>query len=602
MNRKERRARQKAGGAKAAALLNQGLQQHQTGNLAQAAALYREVLTIAPDNADALNLLGLTCHQRDDHDQARELIGKAIRLAPSVPLYHNNLAMALLGADDCRAAIGSLRHAVALDASYVDGWVNLGDALDRDAQYGEALTAYRTALRLAPDAAFLHFQLAKCLAETGDRTAAIAALRRAVALEPRFADAYERLGFLLREEDQPEAALEMLQKALDIEPDDAKAWYTTGLARQDLDQPDEALAAYDRAIALEPDLVEAHHNRGAMLHEIGRDDEALAAYDRALALDPELHDARTDRSLILLAAGRFAEGWRDYRARRSIADVRERLDREPLPRDLAGKRLLVMRDQGLGDEIFFLRFVPALKERGATVIYRGQHPLVRIVRRLDFLDAVLDETRDEAPGDVDMWLSAGDLPGLLAMQSENDIPPSVRLSVPPADAARARDALHRLGPPPYIGLTWRAGIQKRNRLSKIAPLEGLARGLAGIEASFIALQRLPQPGEISRFADMLGRPVHDMTDLNDDLEAMLAVLDGLDDYVCVSNTNTHLRAGLGKPSHVLVPHPADYRWMRSGDRSPWFPGAKLYRETLADGWVTALAALAADFRTARPPR
>jgi hypothetical protein len=197
-----------------------------------------------------------------------------------------------------------------------------------------------------------------------------------------------------------------------------------------------------------------------------------------------------------------------------------------------------------------------------------------------------------------MWLSAGDLPGLLEMKTKDDIPPSIDLSVLSAHALPLGEELRKFGPPPYIGLTWRAGIQKQNRLSKIAPLQALATGLTGIQATFIALQREPEPDEIEKLAELVGRPVLDMTDLNNDLEAMLALLDRLDDYICVSNTNTHLRAALGKPSRVLVPCPADYRWMRSGDGSPWFPGSTVYRETYEDGWNPSLRALTADLAAA----
>jgi hypothetical protein len=131
-------------------------------------------------------------------------------------------------------------------------------------------------------------------------------------------------------------------------------------------------------------------------------------------------------------------------------------------------------------------------------------------------------------------------------------------------------------------------------LSKIAPLQGLAIGLADIEASFVALQRHPEPGEMEEFSTLLGRPVLDLTELNEDLEAMLALVEQLDSYVCVSNTNTHLRAAVGKPCHVLVPNPADYRWMKDGDISPWFPSSTVYRESYQEGWEPALVALSAD--------
>ena len=103
----------------------------------------------------------------------------------------------------------------------------------------------------------------------------------------------------------------------------------------------------------------------------------------------------------------------------------------------------------------------------------------------------------------------------------------------------------------------------------IAPFAAALRDAPG---TFIALQRNPQPGEIESLAKSLGRPVHDFSDLNEDLEGMLALLALLDDYIGVSNTNTHLRAGVGKTARVLVPSPPDWRWMMNHARtSPWFP-------------------------------
>jgi hypothetical protein len=143
-------------------------------------------------------------------------------------------------------------------------------------------------------------------------------------------------------------------------------------------------------------------------------------------------------------------------------------------------------------------------------------------------------------------------------------------------------------------------VQAENRLSKIAPQDALARALGGTHATLVALQRAPEPDEIDRFAAIAGRPVADFTALNDDLDGMLALLGLLHDYVCVSNTNVHLRAARGRTCRVLVPFPADYRWMDAGDESPWFPGSRVYRETREDGWRIAFDRLAVDLAAAWP--
>ncbi|MGH8620463.1 MAG: hypothetical protein ACREUW_22435, partial [Burkholderiales bacterium] len=169
-----------------------------------------------------------------------------------------------------------------------------------------------------------------------------------------------------------------------------------------------------------------------------------------------------------------------------------------------------------------------------------------------------------------------------------------------ARVAALRARLAALGPAPYIGVTWSAGTSPRDQkggpwlLYKHVDLDAFAGALAPAPGTLLALQRLPEPGTLEQLAARAGRPVHDLTALNEDLEEMLALLSLLDDYVGVSNTNVHLRASLGLPSRVLVPSQGEWRWMLTGRTSPWFPGTLLYRQSLQGDWGDALATLAAD--------
>ncbi len=122
----------------------------------------------------------------------------------------------------------------------------------------------------------------------------------------------------------------------------------------------------------------------------------------------------------------------------------------------------------------------------------------------------------------------------------------------------------------------------------------LADAMHGVAGTFIALQRNPEPGELDANASLLGRPLADLTALNDDLEDMVALVGLLDDYVCVSNTNLHLRATQGGACRVLIPNPPEFRWMARGEESPWFPGTTVYRQDMAGDWTGALARLGAD--------
>jgi hypothetical protein len=196
--------------------------------------------------------------------------------------------------------------------------------------------------------------------------------------------------------------------------------------------------------------------------------------------------------------------------------------------------------------------------------------------------------------DFDRAVSIGDLPGLFSGEARRATPPAPE--IPPL-ASRVRDMTSRLGaggPPPYVGLTWRAGTTGvRGALSKEAPLADLARVLADVEGTVVVVQREPSDDELSSLADGLGRAALDLSAYNVDLEDMLALMGLLDAYVAVSNTNVHLRAARGRTSRILAPLPGEFRWMAEGSRSPWFEGTTVYRET-PSGWSAAFEALERD--------
>ena len=196
-----------------------------------------------------------------------------------------------------------------------------------------------------------------------------------------------------------------------------------------------------------------------------------------------------------------------------------------------------------------------------------------MLARSGALDCVLPGNSPYAA--ADHTILAGDLPHLLAPP---ELPPPLALSPLPERVAAARRAPASLGPPPYIGLTWRAGTGPQEQrghvwfLFKQAPLENFAAALGGVKATLVSLQRRPQAGETEKLGALLGTTVHDLSAANEDLEEMLALLAVMDEYIGVSNTNMHLRAGIGKTARVLLPWPAEWRWMAAGDCLAVVPG------------------------------
>ena len=319
----------------------------------------------------------------------------------------------------------------------------------------------------------------------------------------------------------------------------------------------------------------------------------LARAAQRLPAHPAIHQAL---GTTLLAAGRHAEGWDAFRRRAASGGrIRETLP-EPLPRDLAGQRVAVHWEHGYGDVLFYARFLPLLRARGARVALAVPAALETLVRRAGIADEVTFAGPVPAAGE----LLAADLPFVLQC---TQTPPPVTLTPLPEHVARWRDRLAAGGPGPYVGVAWRAGTAAtlglefaRNVLSlakQISP-RALGAALRDWPGTIVSIQRSPDDAEVREVERAAGRPVLRADDMNADLESALGLVDVLDLYAGVSSTNVHLFAARDRPAVVAVPFPPEWRWMQAGDASPWFPGMRVVRQRADDGaWADAATALRA---------
>jgi tetratricopeptide (TPR) repeat protein len=495
--------------------------------------------------------------------------------------------------------------------------------------------------------------------EAGDDARAEPLLFQIVALNPRDAEAWNTLAVIAVRGSRSRDAVDLARRAQELDRRNAGYLNTLGVAYSEAQEPDQALACFKRALKERPDFVDGHYNLAKAYVKLGRAAEAEQAYLRARRLAPtkgevaanlatlyirqgrheealalmgdararlpdsetvvintatallarsgpdaairelaaflETHSsaasAHAELGRLLLSEGRFADGWREYVWRHG---------RSPsgFP-DCAGKRVLLLPDQGLGDHLFFLRFVPALRQRAAHVAFACPEKLVELLK----VNPPVDELRRGEVGahGFDFSLPIGDLPRLL---DARDTPPPVTIAVASERLAHWRERLAQIGPPPYLGVSWRAGARKENRsefaargedpLQKEIDLRALASAVRGWRGSVLVLQRLPLEGEVAAFGKALGRVCCDVSAVNDDLADMAGLLHVMDEYVGVSNTNMHIRAGVGKSARVLVPFPPEFRWMNAGNETPWFRSFRLYRQSSGGDWRHAMKAVADD--------
>ncbi len=534
------------------------------GRLPEAEVICRNLLDADPKHADALQLLGGIAQRSGNVDDAVELYSQAIRARPGFAKAHSNLGALLLGQGKTEEASGHFEKAIASEPGFVPAYNNLGNIHVQAERYDDARAVFEKAVAANPEDAIAHNNLGTAFLHLDKFDDAIGHFEKALALVPDLAMAHQNLGACLKRRGDFDAAETCFRRALE---------HLGGNA---------PMASF----------------LGREFRSMGLFDDAVKCQSKAIEADGEYHLAHQRRAFVLLAQGRFGEGWKDYLFRRHVRPEAPEVKTDPLPARLDGTHIFLHLSQGLGDEAFFLRFAPELKARGARITYRAGIKVQSIFRRLAFLDEVVGD--ESVPESGQLSLSVGDLPYLLGMKSEAEIPPSLTFTPLPERLQAIKARLAALGPAPYVGITWRAGTRSvRSSIFKAIGWKHLCPALAkGLGEAFpgtvVALQRKPEDGEIAAVATALGREVHDLSDLNDDLEDMLAALSLIDEYVTVSNTNVHLRAGVGRTTRVLVPNPPEWRWMVEGEESPWFPGSPVYRQGVDGSWDGALARLARD--------
>jgi tetratricopeptide (TPR) repeat protein len=529
------------------------------GRLEEAIAGYREVLRLHPKSLDALN----------------------------------SLAVSLRAAGRLDEAADSARRAVEAGPTSADAHSNMGLILHEQKRLGEAIACYREALRLQPAMCAVHNALGAALESQGDHQGALQCYREAMRLFPQFAAAYSNLGGSLRQLGRTSEAVICYEEALRLDPKFAEAYNGLGAALHVFHRPDEALAAFRRAIELKPDYAEAHCNLGLLLGEQRQFVEALACFDRAEKSQPGIVLAHNDRAIVLLVTGNFSAGWPEYEWRWQIPGTPKRpsgpaWDGGPL----RGRTILLYPEQGAGDMMQFIRYVPLVKVRGGRVLVGCPKRMIPILSSCPGIDQFYHEN---PPPPFDEHAALLSLPGIFHTDL-NTIPADVPyLSAPPdlVDAWRERlprDGLFR------VGINWQGSRTYRWDFMRSLPLAEFAP-LAEVEG--VRLFSLQKGTGIEQLADapFAVEDLGSRLDLGDAaFTETAAVIKNLDLVISSDTGLVHLAGALGAPVWLALSYIADWRWLLDRADSPWYPTARLFRQSTRGNWKEVFERMAEELR------
>jgi tetratricopeptide (TPR) repeat protein len=523
--------------------------------LREAEKLYARVLKAAPENFDALHLLGSLKAQSGQMGEALQLITAALKINPRASDALVNLANVLHALKRDAEALDCLDKALAINPNDLQAVAKRGAALLALKRPQEALASFEQVLAQQPRDAFALLNRGSALSALGRNDAALADLDAALALAPGHP------GIL----------------------------YNRGVVLTELGRYAEALADFDRTLAASPNHLQAWNNRGRVLQALNRHREAIESFDKALSLQKDYADAHFNKALSLLTVGELRQGFAEYEWRWKRTGMPGTSGNYGRPLwlgefPLGRKTILLHAEQGLGDTIQFARYVPLLARGGATVVLEVQPELKPLLATLEGVASI--HARGETLPPYDVHCPLGSLP--LALKTE---PASIPAEIPylKADDARVakwRPVIEALAGK-RIALAWAGHARHANDRNRSIDLKSLEPLLARDDISFVSIQRELREGD----AALLARypRVRDVSNDLADMADTAAVIALADLVVAVDTSVVHLAGAMGRPTLVLLPFVPDWRWTLSGERSPWYPQTRIFRQPSAGDWTSVIA-------------
>jgi len=571
----------------------------------EASEAYQKALAIDPQMPEAHYNLASLLAEGGRRGDARRHVERALAVRANYPEARALLGRLLRDAGDAKAGLKELEAALAQRPDDPELRAQFALTLADVDRVDEAKKHLRELLLVHPQSVRFHIFLGRVLMRAAAPRDAAACFQQALWRDSGSVEASEGLGLSLLQLNQPEAALGYLERARAMRSKSPELAKSVGNALRGLARYEEAIACFNESISLRPKFPEAFNDLGIAFTESGRLDDALAAFGKALELRPDYQDAAWNRSLTNLALGRYDEGLPEYeiRWRKPKAPGRPFVRPTWSGETIAGKTILVFAEQGLGDNIQFVRYLPAIKALGATVLFEAPPPLRKLLENFQGIDRLVSKEEvasGKLPFDVQLPLLSAPL--VLGTRVESIPRETPYLDVDPAvvaawserlkDVEGVRIAIHWQGSPKFPG--------DRHRSVKLQRFAPLAR-IPGVK--LISVQKGPGRRQI---AEVRGQ--FDVLDFGDALDTQsgpfidtAAILKNVDLMISADSAVIHLAGALGVPIWMVLPTAADWRWLRDREDSPWYPTMRLFRQREAGAWDDVFERAAAALVEAFPP-
>lgn len=567
-----------------------GLIRFQEGDLAAAVVMMERATTLGWDAPQLKVNLGLAYLHLDRLDDADNVLSKARENYPTYAAAPATLALVKVRKRDVHGAAAHLNTACELEPCNVEYLNNLGGVLREIGKLDDALERFRRALELRPGDAAIWTNLGGCQSAARQWTGAAESFRAAIVRDQTSVVAWTGLGVVALELGDAASAESACRKAVAFGPDRPEAWGALGGVLLQQDRLDEAESALRKSLELAPRRSEAWGQLARICEARLAFDEAEAAYRGAIDADPASAAARLDLAHHLLGQGKYEEGLELFESRFAATpgwftdDLREigcstdehRWRGQPI----AGKHVLVVGEQGLGDQIMMFRYLPLLKQRGASRVSLTCSPqLLRIAERLPGVDAVFARTDPARPMSADLVAPILSLPYCFR-STPATLPDAGYLAIDYRKRGTSDTASFGTRAP-RIGLVWAGSSTQDDAARRTLTLQTMSPLLGVPGTEFVSLQMAADDAlPCAAWEGRLTSPVDSRFDFFD----TAAVMVDLDLVISVDTAIAHLAGTLGLPTWLIVKAGGEWRWGPTCADSPWYRSIQIFRQCRGESW------------------
>jgi Flp pilus assembly protein TadD len=460
----------------------------------------------------------------------------------------------------------------------------LGATAYKDGQYDEAIELIHRAIAQNRHVPQFHNTLGVVLRAAGRNEEALGAYRQAITLDSEYARAHHNMGNIFLSQGRYEAAVEKYNRVIALDPESVETYNSVAVALHYLGEYAAAIQRCNEVLSLKPDYAQAYNTLASVLMKKGLYAEAIASYKHALQLKPDYAEAHCNLGMAFLLTGRFEEGWAEYTWRLKTHKAPP-LRHTATPcwdgTQFVGNRLLVHHEQGFGDNIQFIRYLPMVKRLGGTVICEMLRPLVGLFTGFPGIDELVEASSATAPAaDFDFHVPLLELPRIFGTALET-IPadvPYLRADPVKAQPWRARFSRDELN----VGIVWAGHPSHPEDRTRSCHLQDFMQlsNIPGVR--LFGLQKGDAAAQVKDLAS--GTGPENLGEKLDDFAQTAAAIENLDLVISVDTAVLHLAGAMAKPVWGILAFTPDWRWMLDRQDSPWYPTMKLFRQRQHGDW------------------